>query len=234
MKYVIARFKDLVEQWYNEFLPTIAEDKSMFLEDSGIVYIKPKLSLESKKVDTIRFFVENAVKVKTNKDDCAMFIREPKPVNDIKLKQFLVEVERLDSIDDENKNKIFHLANHRYFANSSDILVSQWKEIDVFLNQVFDTLTSINSSTRGLKFYSSQSLGIEDTLGVFSSFFTRNSMILSKPYVGKSLSILPTSEILVNLSNDLGLVPKQAQSKKTSDFIEHEKQVMMSDIESLV
>ena len=232
MKYVLSDFKDLVERWYNEFLPSIAEDKSVFLEDSGIVYIKPMVSLEPRKMDTIKFFVGNALKTKIEKNDIPIVIREPLPVNNIGLRSFLKEVEHSKLIDDENTNKIFHLANHRYFVNSSDILVSQWKEIDIFLNQIFDALSS-NLKTNGIKFYSSQSLGINDSLDVFSSFFPRNSIIQANPYVGKTLLICPTSEILFNLSKRIGICSTNVKSQPPK-FMEQAKESMLSEIETLI
>ena len=56
MKYELSDFKDLVELWYNEFLPTVAIDKSYYMKETETIYVKWMPSNKTKE-DSIGFFL---------------------------------------------------------------------------------------------------------------------------------------------------------------------------------
>ena len=227
LKYVLSDFKDLVEIWYNEFLPNVAIDKSYYLKESETIYVNWMPSNKMKE-DSILFFLKKAIQLRKSKSENFVFIRDPKPVNDIKLKDSLKQIESNESIGENNKTLIFHLANHRYYISSSDVYVSQWKEIDLFLDEVFKCLVGIQSKVQGIKFYQSESLGFVETTKVFLEFFPKDSIeVIQSTNEDSLIGVCSTSVPLTNLFNQLGL-----KTKEEPKFMEHAKKAILSDIET--
>ena len=56
MGYKVVDFRELVVLWYNEFLPERIGDKSVFVEDADILYLK-SIPLEPLRKDTIEFYL---------------------------------------------------------------------------------------------------------------------------------------------------------------------------------
>ena len=57
MGYKVVDFRELVVLWYNEFLPERIGNKSVFVEDAGILYLK-SIPLEPLRKDTIEFMTK--------------------------------------------------------------------------------------------------------------------------------------------------------------------------------
>lgn len=189
--YAIADFRQLVTFWYNEFLPVECKDRFAFVKDAEILYLN-SISLEPLRGKTIDF-MKKKVKGMLSDGTKTIFVQEPKPVNNVRLKPTLKFLSESDMIDDERKLKVMHTSNRRYVPTSDSILVSQDKEIDEFLDSVFSDLSE--ATVRGAKFLSSSSLPIQEAIDVASSLFPR-----------KSLSIIEVQEgepILVKSSNDV-------------------------------
>lgn len=227
LKYTLSDFKDLVELWYNEFLPTVAIDKSYYLKETETIYVN-WMPTNKMKEDSIRFFLKKAIQLRKSKSDNLVFIRDPKPVNDIKLKGVLKQMESLTSIDENHKTLIFHLANHRYYISSSDVYVSQWKEIDLFLDDVFKCLVGIQSKVQGIKFYQSESLGFVEATKVFFEFFPKDSIeVIQSTNRDSLIGVYSTSIPLINLFTNIGLTCEEEPK-----FMEHAKKSILADIET--
>ena len=191
MIYEIVDFRQLVSYWYNEFLPVECKDRFVFVKDAEILYLN-SINLDLIRSNTLDFMREKASEFAKHGSEI-IFIQEPKPVNNARLKPMLKFLSESDMIDEERKLKVMHMSNRRYVPTSNSILVSQDKEIDEFLDDVFSNLNK--SKLRGMKFLSSTSLSIQETIDVARSFFPR-----------KSLSIIEVSEgspVLVKSSNDV-------------------------------
>lgn len=192
MKYQVINFKNLVTLWYNEFLPEkIGQNKSVFVEDADILYIKP-ISLESIKGETLKFIVEKILDISGK--DIGLVVQEPKPVNNIRLQPFLRYIERLKDLSQERKDKVLHYANKRYVPVSSNIYVSQDKEIDNFLDEVFVDLTKQNMPNA--KAYSIQSLGLYDFIDSASSFFPKKCLSIQREIDGKHIQVRSSNQLL--------------------------------------
>ena len=231
MKYELSDFKDLVELWYNEFLPTVAIDKSYYMKETETIYVNWMPSNKTKE-DSIGFFLKNAIQLRKSPSDNVVFIRDPKPVNNIKLKNALKRIESHASILDDNKTRIFHLANHRYYVSSSEAYVAQWKEIDLFLDDVFRCLVETQSKVQGIKFYQSESFGFSDAKDVFLEFFPRNSIeLIQETNRNSMIKVCSTAVPLTTIFNGIGM---DSSGQIEHAFFEQAKKVMMKDIESLI
>ena len=122
MGYKVIDFRSLVTLWYNEFLPENIGNKSVFVEDADILYLKP-ISLESIKKDTIKFLGRKALELSGS--DIGLVVQEPKPVNNVRIQPLLRYIERMKDMSQERRDKVLHFANRRYVPISSNIMVSQ-------------------------------------------------------------------------------------------------------------
>ena len=196
MNYKIVDFRNLVALWYNEFLPDRIGGKSVFVEDAGILYLKP-ISLESVRKDTIKFMVERMSKISAG--GIGLFVQEPKPVNNVRLQAFLRYIEELKDLSQERKDKVFHYANRRYVPVSSNILVSQEKEIDDFLDGVFVELTKMEMPNA--KAYRVQSLGIQDFIDSAISFFPKKCLSIQGEMEGKYIQVRSSNNLLAQMKS---------------------------------
>ena len=192
MRYNVINFRNLVTLWYNEFLPEkVGGDKSVFVEEAGVLYLKP-ISLESERKSTIKFMVEKLARLSDNAME--LVVQEPKPVNNVRLQPFLRYIEELKELSQERKNKVFHYANRRYVPVSENIYVSQDKEIDNFLDEVFVDLSKMDLPNA--KLYSIPSLGLYDFLDSASAFFPRACLTVQGEIEGEHIQVRSTNHLL--------------------------------------
>ena len=237
MRYSVVDFRELVSMWYNEFLPSVVGDRAVFVEDAGILYLKP-LPLESMKPDSLRFFADKLCGGRPS-DLTYIVAQEPKPVNNIHCKWVLRQIANLDFVGEENKLKILHLANRRYIPVSMDVMVSQDKDIDSFLDFMFNALGRLNLD--GVRTYAVNSLDMTDFLEIFNGFFPSNSIVgspfgsLSGMYIKivSSNSVIKKVDATVSsLIAETGVADSERDSGR--QFILNHKKTMLSDMEGLV
>ena len=230
LDYTIVGYKDLVSMWYNEFLPEAAQDKAVYVKDAGIVYVD-SIALESKKHDSIRFLA-NVIQgmVANNPDTIFIIVQEAKAVMNIRLKRFLQWFEPNGGFSVDTKSKVLHIANKRYVATSSDILLSQDKEIDEFLDQMFIVLSKLN--LQNTRFCSSKSLPFDDLVESARSFFPKSALKVCDNYVGKYITVDSSSRIISKLSRQLK--PEEELDSSASRFLMKEKELMVNSFQSLV
>ena len=228
MKYKVIDYRNLVTLWYNEFLPERIDNRSVFVEDAGILYLKP-ISLESERKSTIKFMVERMSRI--SGDGIGLFVQEPKPVNNVRLQPFLRYIEGLGDLSQERKDKVFHYANRRYVPVSSNIIVSQDKEIDDFLNDVFVELTKLNMPN--VKAYQVQSLGIWDFLDSAGSFFPKKCLSIQGEMKGKHIQVRSSNDLLSTMKSCV-VNGNFDNSAKVRGYIDKCKSDLDKDIEKLV
>ena len=228
MDYKIIDFRCLVTLWYNEFLPErIGQSKSVFVEDAGILYLKP-ISLESIKRDTIKFMSSRAIELSGR--DMGLVVQEPKPVNNVRIQPLLRHMEEMkDDLSQDRIDKVLHFANRRYVPVSSNIMVSQDKEIDEFLGNVFKEMTKLDVPT--LRLYSIQSLGMLDFIDSAKAFFPKKALTIQEIANGEYIQVRSTNEMLEQLKS---YVVNVVSSQSEKNYIERCKRSMDYDMENLV
>ena len=196
-RYNVINFRNLVTLWYNEFFPEkVGGDKSVFVKDAGVLYLK-SIPLESERKSTIKFMVEKIEQI--SYDGMGLVVQEPKPVNNVRLQPFLRYIEGLKDLSQERKNKVFHYANRRYVPVSSNIYVSQDKEIDDFLDQVFIDLSKMDLPN--IKVYPIQSLGLYDFLDSASSFFPKKCLSIQEEIEGEHIQVRSSNHLLAHMKS---------------------------------
>ena len=227
MGYKVIDFRSLVTLWYNEFLPENIGNKSVFVEDADILYLKP-ISLESIKKDTIKFLGRKALELSGS--DIGLVVQEPKPVNNVRIQPLLRYIERMKDMSQERRDKVLHFANRRYVPISSNIMVSQEKEIDEFLDVVFKELANLEIST--LRLYSIQSLGVSDFIDSAKAFFPKKALTIQGILEGEYIQVRSTNEMLEQLKSYVvnGILDDSA----TRNYLESCKKSLDKDIETLV
>ena len=198
--YALIDFRQLVWSWYNEFLPTIASDKSGFVEDAGIVYVNG-VSISSSKRQTLKFMLSKVMELKEN-GVVNIFAQEPKPVNNILLHPMLKMVSESSEIHEDKKTRILHLSNSRYVLLSKDVVVSQEKEIDTFMGEVFNDLTKL--TVPNARFLNLTSLDFKECVNVATSFFPKSMLREQGFSMGTSpIGVESSNFILRNISTQL-------------------------------
>ena len=229
MKYKVIDYRNLVTLWYNEFLPEkIGQNKAVFVEDAGILYLKP-ISLESIKKDTIKFLGRKALELSSS--DIGLVVQEPKPVNNVRLQAFLWYIEELKDLSPERKDKVFHYANRRYVPVSESIYVSQGKEIDDFLDDVFVELTKLDMAN--IKAYAIQSLGLYDFIDSVSSFFPKKCLSIQSEIEGKHIQVRSSNQLLATMKSCV-INGDFDNSAKVRGYIDKCKSDLDKDMEKLV
>ena len=228
MNYKIVDFRNLVALWYNEFLPDRVGDKSVFVEDAGILYLK-SISLESERKDTIKFMVDRMSKISDN--GIGLFVQETKPVNNVRLQPFLRYIEELKDLSQERKDKVLHYANRRYVPVSSNILVSQEKEIDEFLDDVFVELTKLEM--QNVKAYQVRSLGIQDFIDSAISFFPKKYLSIQGEIEGEHIQVRSSNNLLEQMKSCV-VNGNLDNSAKVRGYIAKCKLDLDKDMEKLV
>lgn len=199
MNYRVVDFRDLATLWFNEFLPQM-ENKAAFVESAGVIYIN-NVNLESIRKKTLKFMKDRVSEMLAFDSSMHIFIQEPKPVNNIRLRPALKLVENLESIGVENRDRILHLANRRYVLESDTVFVSQNKEMDEFLHSVFLELE--RKPMPRTKFYSIQSLGVSDFVDVAQGFFPKNQLKIQANLEGIHIKVRSSNEVLSILSGKI-------------------------------
>ena len=230
MTFALSDFKDLASLWYNKFLPDVVSDNNAgFVSDANVVYVN-NVNLEGLRRGTIGF-LESQVDALCSQDDAIhVFAQEPKPVNNVRLRPVLKLVERLGSLNEGNRDKVFHLANRRYMLESSSVYMSQHKEMDDFLASCFKEL----AAKRFLRsrFYAIQSLCMSDFVAAACGFFPKSML---------KIQGIPTSgPVEVRSANDmLGVLSDKIMKGKPLgsdelEYIDRCKQSMVRDIEGML
>lgn len=226
MGYTIVDWKNLVTSWYNEFLPDVVDDKAMFVRNVGIVYLND-ISIASIESESCEFLARKVMSM-SRTGGINIIIRESKPVNNIHLKQFLNLIETTNKIDDEHRNKLLHLANRRYISTSRDVLMSQEKEFDEFLDKMFLVLNNLGLDNT--RFYGSESLGFKDICDVVKTFFPKSMLSFADQIEGNTIQISSTNDVLIPISiklmSGLSTTPKQ--------FIDRIRKSVLLDFEKLI
>ena len=227
MKYSIADFRQLVTAWYNEFLPVECKERFAFVKDAEILY------LNSINLDLIRKKTMDFMKMKVKEiagDGITIFVQEPKPVNNVRLKPTLKFLEGSDMIDDERKLKVMHMSNRRYVPTSTSILISQDKEIDEFLDDVFSELSS--SKLRGVKFLPLSSLPAQEAVDVARSFFPRKALSIIEVQEGEQILVKSSNDVLQPIHTQVNLL--RPDDGNTDKFVERCRKSLLEDFEKLV
>lgn len=229
MTYKVIDFRSLVTIWYNEFLPEkIGQNKSVFVEDADILYLKP-ISLESIKGETLKFMAEKTLGI--SGEDIGLVVQEPKPVNNVRLQAFLRYIEGLKDLSQERKDKVFHYANRRYVPVSEAIYVSQGKEIDDFLDDVFIDMNKWNLPN--VRIYPIQSLGLYDFIDSVSSFFPKKCLSIQGEIEGKHIQVRSSNQLLATMKSCV-INGDFDNSAKVRGYINKCKSDLDKDIEKLV
>lgn len=224
MNYIISDFKNLAGAWFNEFLPKVAGKKAAYVEKAGIVYIN-NLNLESLRKPTMKF-----VQSRLEPNDAThIFVQEPKPVNNIRIRPTLKLVEAL-TLDESNRDRILHLANRRYVLESESVYVSQNKELDEFLAEVFAELSRM--SFLKARFYPIQSLGVSDFVSCAYEFFPRSALAVQGNYSCETIKVHSSNDVLGVLSDKV--MKGKPLDPATVGFIGRCRESMLKDIEGLV
>lgn len=232
MIYEIVDFRHLVSDWYNEFLPNKCPDKAKAVEDAGIIYLD-SVSIDTKfKKSTTRFMLEKLEQIQGgDKGKTCIIVREPKPVDNVRLRPMLKLVEESKVIGEEGKLKVLHVANRRYIPISSDILVRQGKEFDSFLDDVFDSMMKINVAK--MKFVKSPSLDMTDVKSAMEDFFPKSSLKWHVPSE-KTIHIDAKSanEMLQPLF--VRMIGGKVSDQGTLKYMSRCKRSMIEDLEKVV
>lgn len=226
MGYTIVDWKNLVTSWYNDFLPEVADDKAMFVRNAGIVYLND-ISIASIESESCKFLARKVMSM-SQTGGINIIIRESKPVNNIHLRQFLNVIESTNKIDNERRNKLLHLANRRYISTSRDVLMSQEKEFDEFLDKMFLVLNNLGLDNT--RFYGSESIGFKDICDVAKTFFPKSMLSFADQIEGNTIQISSTNDVMlpisIKLMSGLSTTPKQ--------FIDRIRKSVLLDFEKLI
>ena len=228
MDYTIVDWKNLVTSWYNEFLPEIVgdDDKAMFVQNAGIVYLND-ICISSIESASCKFLVRKVIGMSRH-GNINIIIRESKPVNNIHLKQFFNLIETTNKIDDEHRNKLLHLANRRYISTSRDVLMSQSKEFDEFLDKMFIFMSKLGLANT--RFYSSESLGFNDICDVAKIFFPKSILSFADQIEGNTIQISSTNDVMIPISIKL----MSGLSTTPTQFIDKIRKSTLLDFEKLI
>ena len=226
--YAIADFRQLVTDWYNEFLPVECKDRFAFVKDAEILY------LNSINLDLIRKKTMDFMKMKVKdiaKEGTTIFVQEPKPVNNVRLKSTLKFLEGSDMIDDERRLKVMHMSNRRYVPTSTSILISQDKEIDEFLDEVFSELASSKLRVRA-KFLPLGSLPVQEAVDVARSFFPRKALSIIEVREGEQILVESSNDVLQPIKVQVNLLGPKDDS--VDRFAERCRKSLLEELEKLV
>ena len=90
MNYEIVDFRHLVSDWYNEFLPDKYPNKAKVVEDAGIIYLDSIPLDRTFKSSSTKFMLERMGQIHGGgSGKTCIFVREPKPANNVRLLQML-------------------------------------------------------------------------------------------------------------------------------------------------
>lgn len=229
MKYKVIDYRNLVTLWYNEFLPErIGQNKSVFVEDAGILYLRA-IPLEPIRKDTIKFMCKKLVGM-VECSDIGWVVQGPKPVNNVRIQPLLGFLDEMKDISQERKDKVLHFANRRYVPMSSNIMVSQDKEIDDFLDGVFKDMCKMD--VPNIRLYPIQSLGVSDFIDSAKEFLPKKSLSIQSEIQGEHIQVRSTNEMLEQLKSYV--VNADLGNHNNLGFIERCKDSISRDLCELV
>jgi hypothetical protein len=228
MNYVISDFKNLAGAWFNEFLPKVVGKKATFIEKAGIVYIN-NVNIESLRKRTMKFFQKSISNMVESTDAIHIFVQEPKPVNNVRIRPALKLVENC-SLDSGNRDRILHLANRRYVFESESVYISQNKEMDEFLSTVFTELSGMSFIKS--RFYPLQSLGMSDMISCAYEFFPKSALIIQGNYECNTIKVHSSNDVLGILSDKI--MKGKPLDSETLDYISRCRKSLLGEIENLV
>lgn len=230
MNYVISDFRNLVGAWFNEFLPSVAGKKAVYVEKAGIVYIN-NLNMDSMRKPTMKFIRDRIGKMLESNDAIHIFVMEPKPVNNVRIMPALKMVEDTFGLDEGNRDRILHLANRRYVLESPSVYVSQNKELDEFLSGVVFSELSRMSFLKA-RFYSIQSLGISDFLSCAYEFFPKSALTIQGNYECETITVHSSNDVLGVLSDKV--MKGKPMDSGVLEFVMRCRNSILDDMSTLV
>lgn len=231
MNYEIVDFRHLVSDWYNEFLPDKYPNKAKVVEDAGIIYLDSIPLDRTFKSSSTRFMLERMGQIHGGgSGKTCIFVREPKPANNVRLLQMLRKVDESSDIDQEKKLKILHISNRRYVPSSRDILVKQEKEIDAFLDKVFNCMAA--SAIPGMKFVSSPSLDMTDLRSIMSDFFPKSALKWHSQNKDVPIKVMSANEMLQPLF--LHMMQGKVSDHGTLRYMARCRESMIEDLAKVV
>lgn len=176
MDYRIVDFRVLVSDLFNEFIPGELGSGMKVVESAGVAYFNPSF-LDGRRGDAVKFMLGRAVAMSRESGSRCIFVQEPKPVNNVRLKPFLQHLETCPFIDSARRTKILHVSNRRYVPMSELVYFTEEKHLDVLVDQFFATLSMLGGIDC-VKFYPSPSLPFNDVAESASDLLPRKSLCI--------------------------------------------------------
>lgn len=230
MQFALSDFKDLASLWYNKFLPESLEgNKAGFVEGANIVYVN-NVNLEGLRKKTMAFLEHQVEGICAQDDAIHVFAQEPKPVNNVRLRPVLKVVEGLKTLNQENRDRVFHMANRRYVMESGSVYLSQHKEMDDFLASCFKGLAGMKFLKS--RFYAIQSLGMPDFVSVACGFFPKSMLKIQGIPTSGPIEVRSTNDVLGVLSDRI--MKGKSLGSDELEYISQCKASMLQDIEGLL
>ena len=228
-RFAIVPFRLLAEKWYNEFLPRSVGDKAVFVENASIVYVN-SIPLEGLKRDSLKFLAEQAISLSTSSETTLMLVQEPKPVDNIRLMQKIAQLERM--LKGETRDRILNLANRRYVVSSRSILLSQEKELDDFMAEMFSLLSRLRSES--FRTYSSQNLPFHEVKSLAGEFFPKRLLAdIEFPASDGDMKVESSNDVLQKICNVLSMDSVQ-ETKRMQEFASRCLKTAKKEFESLI
>jgi len=225
--YSIVDFKDVVESWYNELFPQLALSKSQYVRDADVIYVNSVQFDAAAMKDTVEFVMDKLSQLEG--DGTKIVLQEPKAVNCARLRPMLDFVANSPKLVEENRTKIMHISNRRYIPLSDSVIISQFKEIDCFLDLAFKSLRDSPS----LRFHSSSSLGMDDMIETAKSMFPRNVLNVQRiTSFSESISVKSSAQMLQALS--LSIMKNRPTDPNISNFLGRCKADFMKTLGNLL
>lgn len=228
-RFAIVPFRLLAERWYNEFLPRSVGDKAVFVENASIVYVN-SIPLEGLKRDSLKFLAEQAISISTSSEATLMLVQEPKPADNIRLMQKIAQLERM--LKGETRDRILNLANRRYVVSSRSILLSQEKELDDFMAEMFNLLSRLRSES--FRTYSSQNLPFHEVKSLAGEFFPKRLLAdIEFPASDGDMRVESSNDVLQKICSVLSLDSVQ-ETKRMQEFASRCLKTAKKEFESLI
>ena len=229
-RFCIVPFRLLAERWYNEFLPGSVGDKAVFVENASIVYVN-SIPLEGLKRDSLKFLAEQAISLSASSETTLMLVQEPKPADNIRLMQKIAQLERM--LKGETRDRILNLANRRYVVSSRSILLSQEKELDDFMVEMFSLLSRLRSES--FRTYSSQNLPFHEVKSLAGEFFPKRLLAddIELPASDGDMKVESSNDVLQKICNVLSMDSVQ-ETKRMQEFASRCLKTAKKEFESLI
>jgi len=227
--FAIVDFRQLVTDWYNEFLPVECKDRFAFVKDAEILYLN-SINLDGVRKKTLSFMRGKVADIAASANT-VILLQEPKPVNNVLLKptlKFLSGTPNL--LDEQRRLKVMHLSNRRYVPTSDSVLVSQDKEIDEFLDGMFLELS--DSSRGAVKCLPLSSLPVQEAVDAACAFFPRKSLSIMRVREGERILVKSSNDVLQPLHSQVNLL--RTDDGNAAKFAALCRKSLMGEFEALV